>query len=283
MSNIKIICETMNDLPDGLLEKYPDVEVLPVTIVFEDKEYKAGVDLDTNQFYKMLRSSESMPSTSQVTYATFKDVFENYLKEGKKVLYMAGSSAASGTYQSAMIAKNDIESDDIYIFDTYGVSLAGGLLIEKAAQMANEDKDIEFIVQKLEEYKENVHIYFSVDSLDYLQKGGRISGTKAAIGTLLNIKPILKIEDGLVKQKGQVRGSKKIMPALINEIKKEVGDDFTNKDIYIGYGDDLSIRDEFIEKVKKELSPRNVYTFQIGSCVACHSGPNVFGIGCLNI
>ncbi|MGL5346904.1 MAG: DegV family protein [Peptostreptococcaceae bacterium] len=283
MSNIKIICETMNDLPDGLLDIYPEIEVLPVTIVFEGKEYKAGVDLDTNEFYKMLRTSESMPSTSQVTYATFKDIFDKHLKEGKKILYMAGSSAASGTYQSAMIAKNDIESDDIYIFDTFGVSLAGGLLIEQAAKLSSEGHDIDFIINKLEEYKEKVHIYFSVDSLDYLQKGGRISGTKAAIGTLLNIKPILKIEDGLVKQKGQVRGSKKIMPALITEIKKEVGDDCTNKDIYIGYGDDLSIRDEFIDRVKKELSPRNVYTFQIGSCVACHSGPNVFGIGCLNI
>ncbi len=283
MSNIKIICETMNDLPDGLLEKYSDIEILPVTIVFEGKEYRAGVDMSTDEFYKMLRSSESMPSTSQVTYATFKEVFEKHLKDGKKVLYMAGSSAASGTYQSAMIAKNDIESDDIYIFDTYGVCIAGGLLIEQAAKMVSEGLDIEDIVKKLEEYKQKVHVYFSVDTLDYLQKGGRISGTKAAIGTLLNIKPILKIEDGLVKQKGQVRGSKKIIPTLMNEIKKEVGEDLSNKDIYVGYGDDLDLKDQFIEKVKKELSPRNIYTFQIGSCVACHSGPNVIGIACLDI
>lgn len=283
MNNIKIICETMNDLPDGLLDKYSNIEVLPVTIVFEGKEYRSGVDMNTDEFYQMLRSSESMPSTSQVTYATFKEVFEKYLKEGKKVLYMSGSSAASGTYQSAMIAKNDIESDDLYIFDTYGVSLAGGVLIEQAAKMVKEGKDINYIVKKLEEIKSKVCLYFSVDSLDYLQKGGRISGTKAAIGTLLSIKPILKIEDGLVKQKGQVRGTKKIIPALINEIKNEVGNDFSEKDIYIGYGDDMKVRDEFINKVEKELSPRNIYTFQIGSCVACHSGPNVFGIGCLNI
>ena len=199
MSNIKIICETMNDLPDGLNDKY-DVEVLPVNIVFEGIEYKAGVDLNTDEFYKMLRNSQTMPSTSQVTYATFKDVFEGYLKEGKKVLYLAGSAAASGTYQSAMIAKNDIESDDIQIFDTNGVSIYGGFLIQEAAKMVSEGKDMEYILEKLEEYKQNIYVYFSVDSLDYLQKGGRISGTKAAIGTLLNIKPILKIEDGLVKQ-----------------------------------------------------------------------------------
>ncbi len=282
MSNIKIICETMNDLPDGISGNY-DIEVLPVTIIFEGQEYKAGVDIDTDEFYKMLRKSETMPSTSQVTYATFKDVFEKHINEGKTVLYMAGSSAASGTYQSAMIAKNDIESDNIYIFDTYGVSIAGGILVKEASKMVEQGHDIQYIINKLEEYKNKIHVYFSVDSLDYLQKGGRISGTKAAIGTLLNIKPILKIEDGLVKQKTQVRGTKKIIPVLIDQIRSEVGNDFTNKDIYVGYGDDLDTQAKFIEKVKEELSPRNIYTFQIGSCVACHSGPNVLGIACLDV
>ena len=102
-------------------------------------------------------------------------------------------------------------------------------------------KYVEEIVRKLEEYKNKVQVYFSVDSLDYLHKGGRISGAKAAVGTLLNIKPILKIEDGLVKQKTQVRGSKKIIPMLIEKLKEEINDDFSDKDIYVAYGDDLEI------------------------------------------
>ncbi|MGL4913645.1 MAG: DegV family protein [Romboutsia sp.] len=280
MSNIKIICETMNDLPNDIMDNY-DVEVLPVTIVFEGKEYRAGVDIDTNEFYKLLRSSESMPSTSQITYITYKEIFEKYINEGKTVLYMAGSSAASGIYQSAMLAKNDMEEENVYIFDTYSLSAGGGILIYEAAKMVEEGHDIEYIMNKLEEYKEKVQVYFSVDGLEYLHKGGRISGTKAAIGTLLNIKPILKIEDGLVKQKNQVRGSKKIFPKLIEELRNEIGEDFSDKDVYVGYGDDLDARDSFIKKVKEELSPKNVYTFQIGSCVASHSGPTVMGIACL--
>ena len=281
MNNIKIICETMNDLPDGLEQEY-DIQVLPVTIVLDSKEYKAGVDLDTNTFYKKLRESETMPTTSQVTYATFKEVFDKNLEQGYEILYLAGSSAASGTYQSAMIAKNDIESDKIHIFDTSGVSIFGGILIKKAAEMVKEGHSIESIIKELEICRDKVHVYFSVDSLDYLQKGGRISGTKAAIGTLLNIKPILNIENGLVKQKGQVRGSKKIMPSLIDHIKQEVKQDLQDKDIYVGYGDDFELRDKLIEKVKSEINPKNIYTFQIGSCVACHSGPNVLGIACLD-
>ncbi|MEF9991616.1 MAG: DegV family protein [Romboutsia sp.] len=279
MSNIKIICDSMNDISKDIIEKY-DIEILPVTIIFEGKEYRAGVDIDGNEFYKLLRSSESMPSTSQITYITYKEIFEKYINEGKTVLYMAGSSAASGIYQSAMLAKNDIE-EEVYIFDTYSLSIGGGMLIKEAAIMASEGYSVKDIINKLEEYKDKVEVYFSVDSLDYLHKGGRISGTKAALGTLLSIKPILKIEDGLVKQKNQVRGSKKIMPKLIEELRSQIGDDFSDKDVYVAYGDDLELRDKFVEKVKEELCPRNVYTIQIGACVACHSGPSVFGIACL--
>ena len=281
MSNIQIICDTMNDVPKEIVEKY-NIEILPATIVFDGIEYKAGVDIEGDEFYKMLRSSNSMPTTSQVTYATFKDTFEKYLDEGKKILYLSGSSAASGTYQSAMIAKNDIESDDIHIFDTYSLCIGGGMLIAEAAIMAQESNDIDYIINKLNEYKEKVEVYFSVDSLDYLHKGGRISGTKATIGTILNIKPILKIEDGVVKQKTQVRGRKKIIPTLIEQLKLQVGDDFSDKEVYVGYGDDIEECNKFVEKVKNELSPKSVKIFQIGACVACHSGPDVFGLACLN-
>ena len=281
MSNIQIICDTMNDVPKEIVEKY-NIEILPATIVFDGIEYKAGVDIEGDEFYKMLRSSNSMPTTSQVTYATFKDTFEKYLDEGKKILYLSGSSAASGTYQSAMIAKNDIESDDIHIFDTYSLCIGGGMLITEAAIMAQESNDIDYIINKLNEYKEKVEVYISVDSLDYLHKGGRISGTKATIGTILNIKPILKIEDGVVKQKTQVRGSKKIIPTLIEQLKLQVGDDFSDKEVYVGYGDDIEECNKFVEKVKNELSPKSVRIFQIGACVACHSGPDVFGLACLN-
>ena len=281
MSNIQIICDTMNDVPKEIVEKF-NIEILPATIVFDGIEYKAGVDIEGDEFYKMLRSSNSMPTTSQVTYATFKDTFEKYLDEGKKILYLSGSSAASGTYQSAMIAKNDIESDDIHIFDTYSLCIGGGMLITEAAIMAQESNDIDYIINKLNEYKEKVEVYFSVDSLDYLHKGGRISGTKATIGTILNIKPILKIEDGVVKQKTQVRGRKKIIPTLIEQLKLQVGDDFSDKEVYVGYGDDIEECNKFVEKVKNELSPKSVKIFQIGACVACHSGPDVFGLACLN-
>lgn len=282
MNDIQIIYDTMNDVPEEIISKYNNITMLSTNIIFQEKEYKAGVDINTNEFYKLLRNSKEIPKTSQITYYTYKETFEKYLNEGKKILYMAGSSKSSGTIQTAILAKNDIENNEnIYIFDTFNLCIGGGMLIYEAARMVEQGNDINTIINKLEEYKQNVEVYFSVDTLEYLYKGGRISGTKAAVGSLLNIKPILKLEDGMVTQKGQVRGTKKIIPTLIQNLKSYT-DDFSDKDVYIGYGDDIEARDKFIEMVEKELSPKKIYTFQVGACVACHSGPEVFGLGFLN-
>lgn len=282
MSNIKILCDTINDVPRDVIEKY-DIEVLPTSIIFEDKEYKAGVDLDGDDFYKLLKSSSTIPSTAQIPFVVYKEVFEKYVNEGKTILYLVGSSAASGTYQTATLAKNDIENGDIRLVDTYSLSIGGGMLIKEVGSMVESGMDIDEIINKIESYKDKVHVYFSVNSLDHLCKGGRISGAKAAIGTILNIVPILKIEDGLVKQRTQVRGSKKVMDSLITQLRNDVGDDFSNKDVYIGYGDDLSQGEDLANKVKVQLNPRNIFFIQIGSCVACHSGPSVLGLACLDI
>ena len=195
MCNIKILCDTINDVPQDIIEKY-DIDVIPTSIIFSEKEYKAGVDIKGDEFYDLLKNSDSIPSTSQITYVTYKEVFDKYTSQGKTILYLVGSSAASGTYQSAILAKNDVDNGDIHIVDTYSLSIGGGMLIHEAAKMVAGGKDIDTIINTIEALKNNVHVYFSVNSLTHLHKGGRISGAKAAIGSVLNIIPILKIEDG---------------------------------------------------------------------------------------
>ena len=275
---IKILCDSITDLPIEIIKKH-NIDIVPLTVIFNEKEYLDRVDITTNEFYKMLRENDTMPKTSQATYAQFVKFFEKYKDD--EILYLAGSSAASGTYQSAVLAKGDVDAN-ITIFDTFTLSIGAGTLVIKDCEMVEKGLSVDEIVKNLENLKNDIEVIFSVDALEYLKKGGRISSTKAALGSLLNIKPILKIEDGLVKQKTQVRGSKKIIPTLIEKLKEEIGDDFSDKDIYVGYGDDLETNEKFVEKVKEELSPKNVYTFRIGSCVACHSGPTVIGIACLN-
>ncbi|MGL5312785.1 MAG: DegV family protein, partial [Peptostreptococcaceae bacterium] len=216
----------------------------------------------------------------QATYAQFKDVFEKYVKEGKKVLYIAGSSVATGTYQSAIMAKNDTEGC-IYTYDSKAFSYVIGVLVVKAAELAQQGKDIDEIIMEIDKLKEQTYVLFSVDTLEYLQKGGRISSTKAAIGNILNIKPILDIKDGLVSQVCQVRGKKNVIAKMIELIKENCGDEFSNETIYIGYSDDFKERELLTEVVKSEFNPKDILYFQIGTCVGAHAGPGLTGIICI--
>ena len=275
---IKIVCDSISDLPQEFLDKY-NVDVVPLTVIFNNKEYLAGENLTTKDFYKMLRESENMPKTSQATYVQFKSAFEKY-DENTKIIYIAGSSIASGTYQSAMLAKND-GHDNVFIFDTENVSIGSALFVIKACEMVEMGYSVEEIFSTLEKYKNDVEVVFSVDTLEYLKMGGRISSTKAALGNLLSIKPILEVKHGLVSQKSQVRGKKQIYSTLAKTIVSKFGKDLKDKTIIVGCGDNMEDLEIIKEALEKEAEVKNTYFVNIGCIVCSHSGPGVLGISCM--
>ena len=276
MNNIKIICDSLCDVNKEYLEQY-DIDVVPLTLILGDKEYRDGVDISPEEFYKILREENVHPKTSQATYAQFKEVFDKYIKEGKTILYISGSSAATGTCQSAIMAKNDTEGD-IFIYDTYNFSFGAGFFVVKAAEMINEGKSIDEVFEALDKIKEKNILMFSVDTLEYLKKGGRISSTKATVGSLLNIKPILETRDGLVAQVAQVRGKKNVLNKMVECIKEKLGDDIEQDEIYIGYSDDPKETEKLTEMVKEVFKPKKIGYFIVGTCIGAHSGPGVCGI-----
>lgn len=278
MNNIKIICDSLSDVNKEYLEQY-DIDVVPLTLILEGKEYKDGIDIKSEEFYKILREKNVHPKTSQATYAQFKEIFDKYVNEGKTVLYISGSSAATGTCQSATMAKNDSEGD-IYIYDTYNFSFGAGIFVVKAAELIDEGKSIEEIFEELDRLKEKSILMFSVDTLEYLQKGGRISSTKAAVGSILNIKPILEVKDGLVSQAGQVRGKKNVINKMVDLIKEKLGNDIEQDEIYIGYSDDLKEREKLTQIATEVFKPKKIGYFMVGTCIGAHSGPGVSGILC---
>lgn len=278
MKNLKIICDSLSDIPKELIEKY-DIEVVPLTVILDEKEYKDGIDISNDDFYKILREENAYPKTSQATYAQFKEVFDKYANEGRKILYIAGSSAATGTYQSAVMAKNDTEGE-IYTYDSQTLTYLVGLLVVKAAQMAQEGKEVEEIISEIDKLREKTYVLFSVDTLEYLQKGGRISSTKAAIGSILNIKPILDIKNGLVAPVCQVRGKKNVISKMVEIIKENCGTDFSDQTMYIAYSDDFKERDRLTEAIKEQFNPKDIEYFQIGTVIGSHAGPGLTGIVC---
>ena len=274
---IKIICDSISDLPIEIIEKY-DIEIIPLTVLFNGKEYLDGENLSNTEFYKMLRESDSMPKTSQATYAQFKSVFEKY--NDKYILYIAGSSSASGTYQSSIIAKND-GHDNVTVFDTQNLSIGSALFVIKACEMVEKGYSIKEIASKLEELKSSEEVIFSVDNLEYLKMGGRISSTKAILGNLLSIKPILEVKDGLVAQKSQVRGKKQIYSTLVNSLVNKYGNDLSNRTIIIGAGDNEDDFNILKETLLKEATVKELYFVNIGCVVCSHSGPGIVGISCM--
>lgn len=226
----------------------------------------------------MLRENDTMPKTSQATYAQFVKFFEKYKDD--EILYLAGSLAASGTYQSAVLAKGDVDAN-ITIFDTFNLSIGAGPLVIKACEMVEKGLSVDEIVKNLENLKNDIEVIFSVDTLEYLKKGGRISSTKAALGSLLNIKPILNVKDGLVVQKSQVRGKKQIFTSLVNSLVEKYGDDLTDRTIFLGYGDNKGDLETLRETLLKHAKVKNVYDVNIGCVICSHSGPGVIGISCI--
>ena len=275
---IKIICDSISDLPIEIIEKY-NIDIVPLAVIFDNKEYLAGKTLTTKEFYKMLRDTNIMPKTSQATYVQFKSAFEKY-DENTEIIYIAGSSTASGTYQSSMLAKND-GHDNVSIFDTQNLSIGSALFVIKACEMVENGCSIEEIILSLKKLKKDVEVVFSVDTLEYLKMGGRISSTKAALGNLLSIKPILEVKDGLVVQKSQVRGKKQIYSTLAKTIVEKFGKDLKSRTIIIGCGDNIEDLEIMKESLEKEAEISNVYFVNIGCVVCSHSGPGVMGISCI--
>lgn len=276
MNDIKIVCDSLSDVNKEYLEKY-DIDVVPLTLILNGKEYRDSIDMRPEEFYKILREENAYPKTSQATYAQFKEVFDKYTKEGKTILYISGAAAATGTCQSAVMAKNDTEGE-IYIYDSNNLTFGAGFFVVKAAEMISEGKSIDEVFKALDEIKEKYILMFSVDTLEYLKKGGRISSTKATVGSLLNIKPILEVKDGLVSQVGQVRGKKNVLNKMIEYVKERLGDDLEQDEIYIGYSDDVKETEKLTEIAKEVFKPKKIGYFVVGTCIGAHSGPGVGGI-----
>ena len=276
MKNLQIICDSLADIPKNIIEKY-NIEVIPLTIRIGEIDYKDGVDITNAEFYKKLKETNNAPKTSQATYGQFEEIFKKYIDEGKKILYISGSSKVTGTYQSAMMAKNEL-GGDITLFDSLNLSYGCGVQVVRACELNEKGCSLEEILEELEKMRDNVHVFFAVDTLEYLKKGGRISSTKAAVGTMLNIKPIIEVTNGELDNVAQVRGKKHVIEKLLELVKSKCDGDFTNRNIAIGEGSNIADLNKLEEAVKKKFGINDMTKIEIGPTIGSHAGPGTIGI-----
>lgn len=278
MNKIKIVVDSTVDLSKELYEKY-DFEVVPLNVTFGQETFKDGVTINRDQLYADVTKYKSLPATSAPCPQVFEEVFRKYLDQGYDVIYMGIGSTLSTAFQSANIAKNMIESEHIYLVDTKNLSSASGLLAMKAAKLAKEGKSPKEICEILEKDVPNTVAQFSVETLDYLHKGGRCSGTAKVLGHLLHIHPHILVKDGKLIVYKKPRGTMKVaIDGQIEELKKALPNVQMDNIMITDSGVKDEIRDYFVKEVSKLVDPKIIRTTPAGCVVASHCGFGTIGL-----
>jgi len=245
----------------------------------EDKLFDGSINY--KEFYDELRKGE-MSTTTQITPYKFEEYFGKYVSEGYSIIYIGFSSGLSGTYNNAIMAERSILEEnkyaDITVIDTRSATSGQGLLVYYACEMLKQGKSKEDIVNWIEDNKLKVNIWFTVDSLDHLKRGGRISAISATLGTILEVKPVLNIDkNGKLVVMKKVRGRKKSVRILLEEFKYRVID-FEKQTIFINHGDCLEDAEYLKSLILDEVKVKNVLINYIGPVIGAHTGQGVLCI-----
>ena len=274
---VKFIIDSASDVLPSECKKLPVVHV-PLTVRFGDKEFADAVDLSHKKFYKMLTSGkEEHPTTSQVTPAAWEEVMEEVVNNGDTAVVITLSSKLSGTYQSACIAAGEFEGK-VFVVDSMTATIGERLLLQYGIRLANEGLDAATIAQRLDEIKDKVRIYARLDTLEYLKKGGRISAATAVVGTMLNIKPIIAVDNGVVENVGKARGPKAADKQLRELVAKSGGIDFSKPMCAAYSGNEDDNLKTFLAESSEMLCGTEAPIATVGCVIGTHVGPGTVAL-----
>ncbi len=283
---IKIITDSAADLPQEIINEY-DITVLPLLVTYNDEVYEDGVTMKPEKLLNDMSGGRTY-KTAQVPIGAFIDEFSKCLKEKIDAIYIGFSSELSGTYQGAVMAKKQVFSDEsekpainLDIIDTKCASLGFGMVVYQAAQMAQEGKSREEILDAVNFYSNHMEHIFTVDDLEYLYRGGRVSKTSAFVGGILNIKPILDIEDGKLVPLEKKKGRKRVLKRIV-EIMEERGVKLSDQTVAISHGDDLETAQKLQNMIKEKFGTEKFVINTIGASIGAHAGPGTIALFFLN-
>lgn len=278
---IKILTDTGCDLPKELIKEY-NIDILPLIVIKDDNEYLDRVDIQPKEVYEKMRQGV-VYKTAQISPNRFYEKFEEYGKNKDAVIYLCFSSGLSGTYSTSIIVKEEVKEKypelDLDIIDSKSATIGFGLIVLEAAKMAKNGEPKEKILEKINELISKIEHVFTVDDIEYLYRGGRVSRTQAVLGGLLNIKPILEVEDGKLIPIEKARGKNKAFKTMLDIIEKKVEDpNFKNQTIGIAHGDDLESALKFKEMMSEKFGVENFIIDDIGTAIGAHAGPGTLAV-----
>ncbi|RDW18509.1 DegV family protein [Oceanobacillus arenosus] len=278
---VKILADSASDLRKEHYNEFA-IEMVPLTVHLDDKDYQDGITIEPLTVYNAMREGKT-PKTSQVSPLTFKTIFTSYAEKNQPLVYIAFSSQLSGTYQTATMMLQEVleayPNAPIQIVDSKCASLGYGLVVLHAAKLASTGATIQEVVADATYQAEHMVHLFTVDDLEYLYRGGRVSKTAAFVGSLLKIKPLLHVDDGKLIPLEKIRGSKKVFGRML-DMMEERGTNFTNQSVGICHSDDLERAKQLASSISERfgINVDDIEIVMIGAVIGAHVGPGTIGI-----
>ena len=280
---VRILTDSGCDLPLHYLEEN-HVTLFPLKVLLNNQEYEDLLTIESKTIFNAIRSGQ-VPKTSQVSPVLFEETFTDMALHNEEGIYIAFSSQLSGTYQTAVMMYEQVKEKypdfNLTIIDSKCASLGCGLIVREAVRLSNDGAAHEEIVKRANFLSSHMEHLFTVEDLDYLAKGGRVSKASAFLGGLLNIKPLLNVEDGKLVPIEKIRGKKKLMNRII-EVMKERGVRFEEQTVGISHADVETTALEMKQLIQTELHAKEVTITEIGGVIGSHTGPGTIAIFFLN-
>jgi DegV family protein with EDD domain len=274
---IKIVTDSTAYLPQATVREQ-GIHVVPLYVHFGEQAFREGLELSNDEFYARLKEAETLPTTSQPSAGEFYEVFKELVETGYEVVTLTISSKLSGTWNSAMAAKEMLPDAPISVIDTLSTSVGLQLMVQAAVDAVSAGSSRQEIVNQIEEIKERMHLWFAVDTLEYLAKGGRIGNAKAFLGTLLKVKPILVLQDGAIEPLEQVRSKRKAQDRMLELVEEYLGSNGPEAKVAITH----ALVPHEAQAISQELETRlgccSPLTASVGPVIGTHTGPGVIGV-----
>lgn len=276
MSPVKIITDSSTGLPESYVQEL-SIHVLPLTLRFEDKDYRDGVDIKTTDFYTRMTQSDSVPSTSQVSEYAFEQAFRQYLDQGFEILALPISKGISSTMASALSAQTEFPGAPIEIVDTQLVAMALSFQVLAAARAAAAGASLAECKKIAEDAYPKIGVYFTVDNLKYLAAGGRINSAKRFMGTVLNIKPLLQIREGKIEAVESVRSSSKAIQRMVQLVERDIaGRTPVRVSVFHALMEDTA--KEVLEQCTRQFNAVESILAEVSPTIGAHTGPGTISI-----
>jgi DegV family protein with EDD domain len=272
---IKLVTDSTCNLPEETLKKY-DIRVAPITVQFKEETYEEGIDIDHDLFYRKIEEMGIIPTTSQPTPAWFAKFYQELSEQGHSILVITITSKHSGTYESAILAKSMVPEADVEVFDSLSISIGTGYMVLAAALAIEAGQDRSTILQRLEEIRDRSIIFFTPATLKYLQMSGRVGRLKFALGSVLDLKPVIAIEDGLLEVSENIRTRGKALNRIIELVREEIGTAPANLAVVHARAPEEG-RD-LLKRVEEEFNCKDSRLTELVLSLAVHGGPGILAV-----